>query len=333
MASVTVGPDPSSVRFVGPWRHLDVRANGIRLHAVEYTDAGALAAGEPVGEPAGERPLVVLLHGFGGFWWSWRHQLKDLTDAGFRAIAVDLRGYGDSDKPPRGYDGWTSAGDIHGLIRALGYTTAVLVGHGEGGLGCWSAATIYPRAVAALALVSSPHPIALKRSALRNKQQRGAMLARLTYAQLPRIAEDRLTRDDGAALAELIAGRAGCGWRGSGDYLDAVARYRSAIQIPGTAHSALEYSRWAWRSQFRPDGNRFMNRMNQRLHIPVLSFRGEDDPFVLAPPVYSSRDWSQDYRVRDIAGAGHYAHEEAPAEISGQLLEFLRTLPGPRPLA
>ena len=65
-------------------------------------------------------PLVVLLHGFPEFWWTWRRQLPALADAGFRAVAVDLRGYGDSDKPPRGYDLWTLAGDVAGLIRALG---------------------------------------------------------------------------------------------------------------------------------------------------------------------------------------------------------------------
>ncbi|AQA25506.1 lysophospholipase family protein [Rhodococcus sp. MTM3W5.2] len=75
-------PDPSTVRFDGPWQHRDVHANGIRFHAVEAgpSDPGA--------------PLVVLLHGFADFWWSWRHQLTALADAGYRAVALDLRGYG-----------------------------------------------------------------------------------------------------------------------------------------------------------------------------------------------------------------------------------------------
>ena len=124
------GPDPSSVRIPGSWHHFDVRANGLRFHAVEM-DGRWLA----------DRPLVLLLHGFGEFWWSWRHQLTALTDAGYRAVAVDLRGYGDSDKPPRGYDGWTLAGDTNGLIRALGHTEAGLVGHADGGLVCWATAT------------------------------------------------------------------------------------------------------------------------------------------------------------------------------------------------
>ncbi|GAB3130463.1 alpha/beta hydrolase [Tsukamurella serpentis] len=315
-------PDPSSVRYPGPWEHLDVRANGIRLHAAEYRPGDAA--------PSPDRPLVVFLHGFGGLWWSWRHLMPQLHTAGHRAVAVDLRGYGDSDKPPRGYDGWTLAGDVNGLIRALGHTTAAVVGHAEGGLGCWATATLHPRTVSAICVISSPHPIALKRSALRNREQRSAMLGPITFAQLPRIAEDRLTRDDGAAIETIMADRSAPQWRRTADYADAVRRYRGAIGIPGTAHSALEYARWAWRSQFRPDGSRFLSSMNQRLHIPVLAFRGESDPYVLPQPMYSSHDWATDFRMRPVEDAGHYAHEEAPDTVGPQLVHFLAGLPGPR---
>ncbi|MFD0888851.1 alpha/beta fold hydrolase, partial [Streptosporangium algeriense] len=81
-------PDESLVRIEGPWTHRSVHAGGTRFHVVE----------------AGEGPLVLLLHGFPQFWWTWRHQLVSLSAAGYRAVAVDLRGYGASDKPPRGYD-------------------------------------------------------------------------------------------------------------------------------------------------------------------------------------------------------------------------------------
>ena len=118
-------PDPSTVRYPGQWIHRDIHANGIRFHVVE------------VGEHAPDAPLVVLLHGFADFWYSWRHQLAALARSGVRAIAVDLRGYGDSDKPPRGYDGWTLAGDIVGLVRALGYPHATFVGHADGGRARW----------------------------------------------------------------------------------------------------------------------------------------------------------------------------------------------------
>src|SRR5215469_11782782 len=72
----------------GPWSHRSVSANGTRFHIAEN----------------GDGPLVLLLHGFPQFWWTWRRQLGTLASAGYRAVAVDLRGYGGSDKPPRGYD-------------------------------------------------------------------------------------------------------------------------------------------------------------------------------------------------------------------------------------
>src|SRR6202034_4035095 len=159
-------PDPSVTRIDGPWRHLDVHANGIRFHVVE-----ALSQ-DPA--PATSRPLVMLLHGFGSFWWSWRHQLRGLTGA--RVVAVDLRGYGGSDKPPRGYDGWTLAGDTAGPIRALGHTSATLVGHADGGLVCWATSVWHSRQVRAIAVISSPHPAALRRSALTRRDQGRALL-------------------------------------------------------------------------------------------------------------------------------------------------------------
>src|ERR1700754_2979201 len=171
-------PDPSITRIDGPWRHLDVHANGIRFHVVE-----ALPADPDVTAPASARPLVMLLHGFGSFWWSWRHQLRGLSGA--RVVAVDRRGYGGSDKPPRGYDGWTLAGDTAGWVRALGHKAATLVGHADGGLVCWATAVLHRRVVRAIALVSSPHPVALRASALRRRDQGRALLPWMLRYQVP----------------------------------------------------------------------------------------------------------------------------------------------------
>src|ERR1700745_584679 len=108
---------------------------------------------------AGAAPLVLLLHGFPEFWWTWRHQLAVLPGAGFRAVAVDLRGYGGSDKPPRGYDRVTAASDAAGLVRALGEANAIVVGHGLGGLVGWTLAAYYPKVVRRLAVISMEPPL------------------------------------------------------------------------------------------------------------------------------------------------------------------------------
>jgi pimeloyl-ACP methyl ester carboxylesterase len=309
-------PDPSITRIGGPWRHLDVHANGIRFHVVEAVPPSAQDR-----EPATARPLVILLHGFGSFWWSWRHQLRGLTDA--RVVAVDLRGYGGSDKPPRGYDGWTLAGDTAGLIRALGHSSATLVGHADGGLVCWATSVLHPRLVRAIALVSSPHPAALRRAALTRRDQSRTLLPAMLRYQLPMWPEHVLTRHGADELETLVRSRTVGKWLASEDFSESISYLRQAIQIPGAAHCALEYQRWAVRSQFRSEGYRFMRSMNRQLGIPLLHMRGDADPYVLADPVQKTLRYAPHGRFVSLAGAGHFGHEEAPDEVNDHLKRFL----------
>ncbi|MFB8008203.1 alpha/beta fold hydrolase [Nocardia sp. NPDC056000] len=310
-------PDPSAVRYDGPWTHRDVHANGIRFHVVEAMPAGGVVFADP------ETPLVVLLHGFGDFWWSWRHQLTALSELGYRAVAMDLRGYGDSDKPPRGYDGWTLAGDIAGLIRALGHTEATLVGHAEGGLVCWATAVLQPRVVRAIGLVSSPHPAALKSSILRDGKQRATWLPNFLRYQIPRYAENLITADNGAEIERLLRQHAGEHWSATPEFADTAERMRTAIRIPGAAHCALEYQRWAFRSQWRPDGARFMETMREPIDIPVLSMHGDRDRYILTSTIRRGQEFSPQRRVITIPDAGHYAHQENPAAVTTELAKLL----------
>ncbi|MFI6870694.1 alpha/beta fold hydrolase [Nocardia sp. NPDC050406] len=316
MSSNTL-PDPSSVRYEGPWTHRDVHANGIRFHVVE----AAAGAGSPPADPG--TPLVVLLHGFGDFWWSWRHQLTGLTERGFRAVAVDLRGYGDSDKPPRGYDGWTLAGDVAGLIRALGHTEATLVGHAEGGLVCWATAVLHPRLVRSIALVSSPHPATLKAAVLRDAKQRKAWLPNFLRYQLPRYPENLLTTDGGAEIERLLRQRVSERWARTPEFAETAERMRTAIRIPGAAHCALEYQRWAFRSQWRPDGARFMSTMREPVRVPVLALHGDRDHYILGSTVRRGHELSPNRRMAAIPDAGHFAHQENPEAVTAELAKLL----------
>jgi pimeloyl-ACP methyl ester carboxylesterase len=264
---------------------------------------------------------VILLHGFGSFWWSWRHQLRGLSGA--RVVAVDLRGYGGSDKPPRGYDGWTLAGDAAGLVRALGHETATLVGHADGGLVCWATSVLHPRVVRAIAVVSSPHPVALRASALTRRDQGRALLPSMLRYQPPLWPERVLTRADAAELEAVVRSRAGAKWLASEDFSETIHHLRRAIQIPSAAHSALEYQRWAVRSQLRSEGRRFMRAMKRPLTVPVLHMRGDADPYVLADPVLRTQRFAPQGRYLSIAGAGHFAHEEDPEHVNEQLRRFL----------
>jgi pimeloyl-ACP methyl ester carboxylesterase len=304
-------PDPTSVRLPGPWTHRDISANGIRFHVAEL----------------GHGPLVLLLHGFPEFWWSWRETLTALAGAGFRAVAVDLRGYGDSDKPPRGYDGWTLAGDAAGLIKALGERRAHVVGHGWGGLIGWTVAAMQPRLVRSVTAVSAPHPLALRREGRRSVVRRGDSQARalgqVFAAQAPIAPERALVADGAARVERLMRTWSGPQWTETESFAEAVAANRSAMLVPGVAHSALEYFRWAIRSLARSDGRRYAAEMDQRLTVPVLQVHGGADPYFLEPTALASRIWVGSVtRFHSLPGVGHFPHQERPAETAGTLLDF-----------
>jgi pimeloyl-ACP methyl ester carboxylesterase len=109
---------------------------------------------------AGRGPLVVLLHGFPEFWYSWRFQIPILAEAGFRVVAPDMRGYNLSDKPPEvgDYRAELLGRDVERLIRVCGAESATLVGHDWGGVAAWLAAMHYPERVERLAVLNCPHP-------------------------------------------------------------------------------------------------------------------------------------------------------------------------------
>ena len=181
---------------------------------------------------AGEGPLVLLLHGFPQFWWTWRHQLAGLADAGFRAVAPDLRGYGASDKPPRGYDLPTLAADVAALVRALGEQDAVVVGHDWGGLLGWTTAALHPRTRAAAGRAVDGAPAAAARGDDRPRGSGGPRRYALRF-QLPRLPERRLTRADDDPVADLMQRWSGPAWVQTADFAEAVA----ALPV-GRAHPA-----------------------------------------------------------------------------------------------
>lgn len=303
-------PDYAQVDIPGPWEHRDVSANGARFHVVEALPAPGVAQGSA--------PLVVLLHGFPEFWWAWRHQLPALAAAGYRAVAMDMRGYGGSDKPPRGYDPPTLAADVAGVIRALGEPQATLVGHGWGGLVAWSTAVLQALHVARLAVVSAPHPLRLRGSG-RMRSLRAATQA--AAYQLPVLPEKRLAARDGAQVENILRRSSRPGWPDA----ETARRYREVFATWPTPHCALEYHRWAARSAVRSDGRRYSASMTAPVGASVLQIHGSMDKYV--PPsaaMGSAQHVAGPYRWRELMGVGHFPHEEVPATFTRELLEWLR---------
>jgi pimeloyl-ACP methyl ester carboxylesterase len=298
-----------AVELPGPWQHRHVAANGARFHVA--------AAGPHDG------PLVLLLHGFPELWWSWRHQLPVLAEAGHRAVAMDLRGYGGSDKTPRGYDPVTLARDVSGVVKALGARDAVLVGHGWGGYVAWATAVLHDREVSALCAVAAPHPTTMLR---RLRPGRSATALRHVMAmQVPWVPERRLADPSSGFLGEHLRA-----WSAPGSAFPTeadVATYQRAIERWPSSHCALEYHRWLARSRLRADGRHFNRSMRTPVAQPVLCLAGELDPAVPSSAVARSGEHvTGPFTVRTVPGVGHFPHEEDPAAFDETLLGWLGTL-------
>jgi pimeloyl-ACP methyl ester carboxylesterase len=297
--------DASYVLLDGPWEHRFVAAGGARFHVAEL----------------GEGPLVVLLHGFPQFWWAWRHQLASLAAGGFRVAAMDLRGYGASDKTPRGYDTITSANDVASVIRSLGEPEAVVVGHDWGAWIAWSMPTLEPRVTSAVGAFSMPHPTRMRAAVARSSAQRRAVRW-LGPQQVPFWPESYLTKP--AYVGKVLRAWSGPDWPSPTE----VERYTAAMRIPFVAHSAAEYYRWLLRSQPRQDGRRFRVGIEARIRVPVLQVQGSLDSLVLPESAAGSGAFvTAPYTFHLLHGAGHFLPEERPDQVGELLLSWLRTLP------
>jgi pimeloyl-ACP methyl ester carboxylesterase len=299
-------PDASSVLVPGPWTHRTVRAHGIALHAVEI----------------GSGPLVLFLHGFPQFWWAWHRQLLTVAEAGFRAVAVDLRGHGASDKPPRGYDAPNLAGDAAALVSALGESSAVVVGSDLGGLLAWTMAARYPGTARSVVALGAAHPLRLREAIRSDRAQRQASSYALRTFQVPRRPEHLLARDS-RWVRSLFDAWSGPAWRTSSGYEAEVERYAAALRIHPAYYCVAEYFRWLVRSLPRADGRRFAASLHGPITAPVLLLQGVLDSCVLPSTSQGSgRYVAGDYAYRVLDGVGHFPHNEAPDLVSAEIVRW-----------
>lgn len=284
---------------------------------------------------AGEGPLVVLLHGFPEFSWSWRHQLPALAAAGFRAVAVDLRGFGRSDRP-RGLGSYSvhrMAADVSGLIRALGVDrAAAVVGHDWGGTVAYRFAATDPDHVERLVVMNSPHPAAMRRGLLRRGQVlRSAYMLAFCVPALP---ERAFAANDGALLRRALrmmrstpvsddeiepyveAARDAEWLRGGFGAYRAMAR-SAVARVPVLGARIVRRS---------PRGGEGSARRNRRITAPVLVIWGPEDPFLGEHVAEPPAALVPNARVVRIAGASHDVMLDAPERVNELLLGFL-----PRP--
>ena len=321
--------------------HRFIETNGIRMHVAE----------------AGQGPLVVMCHGFPESWYSWRHQLAALAEAGFHAVAPDMRGYGQTDQP-EAIDQYTLLhliGDIVGLLDALGAPTAVIAGHDWGAPVAWGAALVRPDRFRAVIGFSVPfRPRGAARPTTVMPQTNDAMFYQL-YFQEPGVAEAELGRDPRATIRRLLYWASGDPPRraehrvGGGD-VGMVSRsggFLSDRDAPAILPSWLTetdidfYAGEFARAGFRGGLNWYRNLdRNWELRAPwadakvtvpalyvagdrdlVLAFRGMDQ---LLPALKQFVPNLQQTVI--LSGCGHWTQQERPREVNDAMLGFLKTL-------
>jgi pimeloyl-ACP methyl ester carboxylesterase len=277
----------------------------------------------------GAGPLVVLLHGFPELWYSWRHQLPALADAGYRAIAPDLRGYGGSSAPPEidAYALQAVCGDFIALLDRLGEDRAVFVGHDWGAAVAWQLALEHPQRVGAVAGLSVPfvprapaEPMSLLRRA------RGEDFY-MVWFQEPGVAERALERDIRRTLTATTVWTAAWAQGDEQPPLPAwlteedLKVYVDAFERTGFS-GGLNYYRNIDRNWERSE-----HLADRRIEQPALFITGSRDPVKQFMPAVAMDGWVTDLRgVIEVEGAGHWVQQERPDEVNDALLSFLGSL-------
>ena len=259
----------------------------------------------------GDGPLVVLLHGFPDFWYSWRHQLPALAANGFRAVAPDMRGYNLSDKPRpiSEYSLDRLSTDIVEFISFLGEPNARLVGHDWGGVVAWATAAWHPDAVDRLAILNAPHPDHYARG-LRNPKQ----LAKSWYAgffQLPG-APAVLRANNFAALRRALRSSSSEGAFSDED----IEAYVTSWSEPRAIESQLAYYRAGARRTFRNV------QPLPPVDAPVLVVWGDRDRAMVDLFATPPQHLAPRLRVERLRDATHWVHLDMPDVVNERLLDF-----------
>jgi len=282
------------------------------------TDAGLREGYADVGDDVklhyvetGDGPLVVLLHGFPEFWYSWRLQIAPLAAAGFRVVAPDLRGYNLSSKPDEAaaYTADKLADDVRALIHEHGADSALVAGHDWGGTAAWATAMYHPEVVDRLAILNAAHPRKLNEGLKHPSQLERSWY--FFYFALPTLPEHHVQAHDWRFFKHFLRDA-------QPPYTDEeLARYVEAWAQPGAVAAMIDYYRAAVRP---PKGT---NTEIRPVSAPTLVIWGQRDRYLgqdLAEP--HREDVPNLDRVERLPDASHWAHHDEPERVTQLLTDF-----------
>ena len=315
-------------------RHRFVQTNAIRMHLAE----------------AGDGPLIVLLHGFPESWYSWRHQLTAIAEAGFHVVAPDQRGYGQTDRPAsiEAYSMLHLVGDIIGLLDALGEQRMVVVGHDWGAPVAWNTALYRPDRVRGVVGLSVPYrprgqqpPLSIYKAALGENFYQ-------VYFQKPGVAEADLERDVRRSIRTALYAVSGENPKIPTMMVDPKRGFLGETEVPSelpgwVAESDVDvYATEFERTGFAGGLNWYRNIdrnwelsapwSGAQVTVPALYVVGDRDVVYHfpggGPQMVSnlSRFVPNLKQAVVLEGCGHWTQQERPAEVNRLLIDFLHAL-------
>jgi pimeloyl-ACP methyl ester carboxylesterase len=320
--------------------HRTVLTNGINMHIAEQ----------------GEGPLVVMCHGFPESWYSWRHQLGPLADAGCHAVAPDMRGYGETDRPEPvdQYSVFHLVGDVVGLLDALGEETAVIAGHDWGATVAWTAALLRPDRFRGVIGLSVPTRARTPRLPSSFFPQSDDAVFYMQYFQEPGVAEAELERDPRDTMRRLLfsasADSLGGAWqhgsktpgmlpRGGGMLTQAIAPETLPAWL---SEDDVDYYAGRFRMSGYRGGLNWYRNIDRNWEL-TAAYAGARTP-VPALYVVGNRDLVTTVRSMEqivvdlqavvpnlrrsvlLPGCGHWTQQEKPDEVNREIIDFVRGL-------
>ncbi|XP_047104265.1 epoxide hydrolase 4-like isoform X1 [Schistocerca piceifrons] len=281
-------------------QHSYIKVKGAKLH---YVEAGSRS-----------KPMLLLLHGFPDCWLTWRYQIPALVKH-FRVVALDLKGFGDSDKPAwrRSYRVDTLLAELKELITALGTSSCTVVAHDLGALLCWYLAHQYPDIVEKFVCISCPHPNVYWSTVPRESVFNSSWIS---FSQLPYLPETEALRNG----------------------LSIINQRYPHLQKKSDADDYLVANKYAFSRKEDWTGaiNYFRNLPFQRISpvcepvkAPCMFITGNRDPCLTLESIVTSTEFTEKFLVKIVNEAGHYPHQEKPEVVNKMIISFLNVNESP----
>ncbi|MGB3402176.1 MAG: alpha/beta hydrolase [Microcoleaceae cyanobacterium] len=281
------------------WTSEYIQTNGVTLHYVTQ----------------GEGPLMLMLHGFPEFWYSWRHQIPEFAKD-YKVVALDLRGYNESEKPQdvSAYQMKELIADIKGVITGLGYDSCVLAAHDWGAAIAWAFAYANPALVEKLIIMNVPHPAKFADGLWTIEQLQKSWY--IFFFQLPILPELLIQANDYQAIASGFIDMA----IDKSAFTEAdLNAYKDAAAKRGALTAMINYYRNIFQGFFSPDKPQEW----RLLEIPTLMIWGEEDKALGRELTYGTEEYVKDLQIRYIPNCSHWVQQEQPELVNQYMREFI----------